>query len=225
MLSYKVVGHGENLVMLYGWGFNNCIFNNLISLYSKQYKITIIDLPGHNGAELYKCDIAIWETAILAVMPKNPIILAWSLGGLLAIKIASRIKIKKLILVATTPKFLNSYSWLYGNDNLEKFRNNFNLNPQKTFNSFLLMQGINNKYLKQIQNNNNRALSCGLDILLTTDLRQTLLSIDAQKIKVFLGKKDIIVPYIIKNWYQQHNITTKIIPTGHLPFYDFTNYL
>jgi pimeloyl-[acyl-carrier protein] methyl ester esterase len=39
-------------------------------------------------------------------LPNNPILLGWSLGGLLAINIANKIKISQLILLASTPKFI-----------------------------------------------------------------------------------------------------------------------
>jgi pimeloyl-ACP methyl ester carboxylesterase len=48
------VGQGQTLVLLHGWGFNSELFNTLIEQYKNQYRITVIDLPGHGRSDEVK---------------------------------------------------------------------------------------------------------------------------------------------------------------------------
>jgi pimeloyl-[acyl-carrier protein] methyl ester esterase len=41
------MGIGADLVLLHGWGFNSALFSHLVDDYKNQYRITLIDLPGH----------------------------------------------------------------------------------------------------------------------------------------------------------------------------------
>jgi carboxylesterase BioH (pimeloyl-CoA synthesis) len=99
MLYNSTIGIGPDLVLLHGWGFNSELFNNLIDRYKNQYRITMIDLPGHGRSDDVSGGLDEWCDEIIKNLPDNPILLGWSLGGLLAINIATKIKISKLILV------------------------------------------------------------------------------------------------------------------------------
>jgi pimeloyl-[acyl-carrier protein] methyl ester esterase len=72
-------------------------------------------------------------------LPNNPILLGWSLGGLLAINIANKIKVSALILVAATPKFVQTNDWVYGIDayNFHQFSDALSLNLSKGFKRFI----------------------------------------------------------------------------------------
>jgi len=51
MLYSSTTGTGPDLVLLHGWGFNSELFNDLIDRYKNQYRITMIDLPGHGRSD------------------------------------------------------------------------------------------------------------------------------------------------------------------------------
>ena len=117
MLYSHTTGTGPDLALLHGWGFNAELFNNLIDQYQDQYRITKIDLPGHGRSAEVAGGIDEWSNEIIKILPNNPILLGWSLGGLLAINIATKIKLSKLILVASTPI---SYKILIGSTALTR---------------------------------------------------------------------------------------------------------
>jgi pimeloyl-[acyl-carrier protein] methyl ester esterase len=83
----------------------------LIKRFSPQYRITLIDLPGHGRSANVDGGLNEWCNEIIKILPNNPILLGWSLGGLLAINIANKIKISQLILLASTPKFIKDNDW------------------------------------------------------------------------------------------------------------------
>ena len=225
MLYSNTQGIGADLVLLHGWGFNSELFNSLVDDYKDQYRITTIDLPGHGHSNEVEGGIEQWCDEIIKILPNNPILLGWSLGGLLAINIAKKIKISQLILLASTPKFIKDNSWSYGIDanNFEQFSNTLQLNLSKGLKHFVSLQTNNKAQLKSLNHSidalpaNSNALNQGLDILLNTDLRKQLkqLSIPVQ---VILGSRDTLVPADIVKWYDKQNISTVTLNTGHLPF-------
>ena len=99
MLWHKTIGDGPSLVLLHGWAFNSDIFQSLIDKYKANYRITVIDLPGHGRSRDIDGDIESWCNELTEIIPEQSILLGWSLGGLLSTYIASQIEISKLILV------------------------------------------------------------------------------------------------------------------------------
>jgi len=231
MLYSNTIGTGPDLVLLHGWGFNSELFNDLIDQYKNQYRITKIDLPGHGRSNDVEGGINEWCDEIIKKLPNNPILLGWSLGGLLAIKIATKIKISKLILVASTPKFVQSESWPYGIDehNFRQFSDSLQLNLSKGLKRFVSLQTQDKTRLRALNQSidefpaSTTALNQGLGIILTTDLVNEFKQLDIPT-KVILGDHDTLVPQQISNWYDKANIKMQVLNTGHLPFLhkDFT---
>jgi len=223
MINCKTYGKGKPLVLLHGFGFCGSIFTPLIDKYETQYKITTIDLPGH-GKSNNLIGIDNWVNEIAKIIPENSIILGWSLGGLLAIKLAKKTNAKKIILCASSPKFIRDEIWKFGIDknNFISFSNNINTNISKGLTRFVSLQGIEKNQIKELKiiiNNNIPTiigLNNALDILLNTDVRNEILEI--KNIEVFLGEKDTIVPKCIAIWYQKNNIKTTVLDSGHMPF-------
>lgn len=225
MLYSQTIGQGQHLVLLHGWGFNGELFNALIEQYQHQYQITKIDLPGHGRSDEIAGGIDEWCDEIIKILPKNPILLGWSLGGLLAINIAKKINLSKLILVAATPKFVQTEDWQYGidEDNFRQFSATLSLNLSKGLKRFISLQTNDKLQLKSLNQAidalpaTTDALRQGLDILLTTDLSYTFKQLTLP-IQVILGNQDTLVPIKIADWYKQQNISVTILDTGHLPF-------
>ncbi len=225
MLYSNTVGTGEDLILLHGWGFNSELFNTLIEQYKNQYRITVIDLPGHGRSGKVDGGLKQWCDEIIKILPNDPILLGWSLGGLLAINIAKKIKTSQLILLASTPKFIKDSNWNYGIDknNFEQFSNTLQLNLSKGLKRFISLQTDNKAQLKSLNLSIDTlpaahdALNKGLDILLNTDLRRQFKQLTIP-VQVILGNRDTLVPVDIIKWYKEQNISTTILNTGHLPF-------
>jgi len=226
MLYSSTYGTGEDLVLLHGWGFSGNIFDKFIEKYKDLYRITTIDLPGHGNSKSLD-SISSWSKEIAKIIPKNSILIGWSLGGLIAIDIASRVKLRKIILVASTPKFVQSEDWIYGinEKHFYDFHSSLSSNPQKTLKRFISLQVSSKdqyKYLEASIDNNkptDRGLNEGLDYLLKYDFRNLIEQI-ADITKVYLGEKDTLVPSSIKSWYEKKGIQVAILSGGHIPFLD-----
>jgi pimeloyl-[acyl-carrier protein] methyl ester esterase len=223
MLYSSTIGSGPDLVLLHGWGFNSDLFNDLVEKYKGKYCVTKIDLPGHGRSDDVDGGLNEWCDEIIKILPNNPILLGWSLGGLLAIKIATQVKISKLILIASTPKFVRSEDWPYGIDanNFQQFSDALQLNLSKGLKRFVSLQTQNKNQLKTLNQSidalpaSTIALNQGLEILLNTDLIREFEQLKVP-IKIILGERDTLIPIKISEWYKQQIPTT--LNTGHLPF-------
>jgi pimeloyl-[acyl-carrier protein] methyl ester esterase len=224
----------QNLVLIHGFGFGSYIFNELESKFHN-YNIITIDLPEHGGNEFVSDDLDDWVNNIKDKIPENAIILGWSLGGLLAIKLTQIVQVKKIILVASSPKFVNDSIWQYGipTNNFKMFSDNLNANIAKGLTRFVSLQGLEKTQIKQLKPQIEQnlpsilGLNNALKILQNTDLRKELLQIK-DKTQVILGNKDTIVPFEIYNWYQDNGFNIKVYNTGHIPFlvqnFNLTNF-
>jgi len=225
MLYSETIGTGPNLVMLHGWGFSSALFSRVIDKYKNQYQITLIDLPGHGRSDNVDGGIDEWCNEIINILPENPILLGWSLGGLIAINIASKSKISNLILVASTPNFIKSFNWEYGIDinNFKNFSESIQADISKGLKRFISLQTTQKSRLRELSNlideypASPSSLEQGLKLLYSTDVSNELkdLSIPIQAI---LGKNDVLVPKKLSYWYECQGIPVTIINTGHLPF-------
>ncbi len=225
MLYSKTIGTGEDLVLLHGWGFNSELFNALVERYKDKYRITLIDLPGHGRSDDVDGGLDEWCNEVIKKLPKNPILLGWSLGGLLAINIASKYPISKLILVAATPNFVQSKNWKFGidADNFKQFSNTLELNLSKGLKRFVSLQSKDKAQIKKLNHAidnypaSTQALSQGLEILLNSNLTNKLEDVNTP-ISVILGDHDTLVPHAISHWYANITSNIKLLDTGHLPF-------
>jgi len=225
MLYSNTIGSGNNIVMLHGWGLNSEVFGSLIDKHKDQYSITVVDLPGHGQSDDVDGGIEEWCDEIIKVLPSNPIIMGWSLGGLIAIRIATKINISKLVLVAATPKFVQSGYWKLGIDanSFNQFSESLHLDQSNCLKHFASLQTNDKSQLNKlnsfIENRPASAVSLeqGLKILLDTDLTQELTKL-VVPIKAILGSNDKLIPIEICDWFSSNNIATTVLNTGHLPF-------
>lgn len=226
MIWHKIYQNNKQpLVLLHGWGFSSDIFKPIINQLLQFYQVILIDLPGHGRSDEVEGGFDEWLDVIVPLIPKNANIAGWSLGGLLAVKLAKITQAKSLILLASTPCFIQHNNWQYGVDknNFIQFSNILNLNLSKGLKNFVHLQLSDKTQLSHIvQNINNypatiKALNQGLDILLKTDLRDDLVNL-ALPITAILGKRDTLINVKIMSWYYKNNINCVQLSGGHLPF-------
>lgn len=96
------------LVLLHGWGFNSRVWQHLMPDLAQHYTVVAIDLPRMG---VCKDGTLFLEQVIKVLLPKLPAqatYLGWSLGGMVAIRLAALFpkRVRKLILVAVMPRFL-----------------------------------------------------------------------------------------------------------------------
>ena len=227
MLWHKTIGDGPSLVLLHGWAFNRDIFQSLIDKYKANYRITVIDLPGHGRSRDIDGNIESWCNELTKIIPEQSILLGWSLGGLLSTYIASQIEISKLILVAATPCLINNENWNYGisSEVFDQFAINLKNDSTKSLKRFVSLQSKDKSQLQELYKSiqkypaSHSALNTGLEIIINSDLRDIYKDIAVPKTTI-LGSLDTLVPVKIKEWYEAVGSQTSIIRSGHLPFID-----
>lgn len=177
-----------------GWGFSSSIFN---SLNSNHLAITGLD---YIDAAIINLE---YITKHLAdSIPDHSVILGWSFGGLIAIKLASLYpnKVKKLILISSQPKLLSDEDWLgIEANNADRFSNEFNENTENQIEHFIKLVNFPNrnidtkKILKDyfLQHNKEKLLKW-LHLLFNADLRQDYQSLTMNILHI-INKEDAVI--------------------------------
>jgi pimeloyl-[acyl-carrier protein] methyl ester esterase len=201
-------GQGPDLVLLHGWGMHSGVWQRVALKLSETFRVTLIDLPGFGRSPVLSDDsVSSIIKHILEVAPLKATWIGWSLGGLIATKIASNFpeRVTKLICVASSPKFLQEANWPgLAADVLEKFANQLHHDYEGTLNRFLLLQFhglvVEKDMMQWLQSNlfkygkpTLHTLTTGLLMLNTLDCRNEIKNI-ACPIEYILGRLDTLVP-------------------------------
>ena len=232
----EVAGRGPNLTLLHGWGLNGAVWNGVRDALAQRYTLHIVDLPGHglsNGAAT--ATITEMADAVAEAMPPRSHLLGWSLGGLVAQDLARRhaARIDRLVLVATTPSFLQRDGWPHAVQPavLADFGRRLSGNYAATIKSFLALQVLSTPNVRDAVNTlqqaitsrgtpNLAALAAALDILRTTDLREHAATLP-QAALVIQGDHDALTPEPAAGWLAERmpNARYAMIPhAAHAPF-------
>lgn len=131
----------NNILLIHGWGVTHDVFNDLI-IKLPGYKFITPDLPGYGNTN-FSGNFNINNIADDLINnideEKFPIhLIAWSMGGLIAIIIAAKYpsKIKTLTLVSTFARYLKDSNYPCGVD------------ADKLENLYKLLDGEYEKYIK-----------------------------------------------------------------------------
>ncbi|XBC37627.1 MAG: pimeloyl-ACP methyl ester esterase BioH [Buchnera aphidicola (Meitanaphis microgallis)] len=209
---WNTIGTGKvHLVLIHGWGFNSKIWNTLLSELNTNFTIHLVDLPGFgkNNA-LQFMNLKNTAKLLAQYIPKNAILLGWSMGGLIISKMALSYpeKIKGLISVSSSPCFLIRPNWPgISKNTLLKFYCQLVKNYEKTIENFIRIQTINSKYLNKDTNILKKivlsqpkprmsTLKKGLELLYSSDLRKEITKIKIPFLRIY-GSLDALVPKTI----------------------------
>lgn len=119
-LYTEVRGNGPTLVLLHGWGLNVRVWDGLVGQLSDRFRMVTVDLPGHgrsgwlpDRSSLEQQAAQVRET--VAAIAAEYFLLGWSLGGQIALQLAAgSTAIRRLVLIATTPRLIASPDWPHG---------------------------------------------------------------------------------------------------------------
>lgn len=225
------------LVLLHGWGMHSLVWDHIMPGLLACRPVIVIDLPGMGRSPLpggdYTLDFLVDQ--VLAVAPPNAVWLGWSLGGMVAARLAERFpqRVAGVITVATNPRFVIDHDWPHAVPEtvLSHFRSLFAEDWQGTLIRFLALQCKDSvtmkddiRLLKDIVFHHGlpatKALRCGLQILQEVDLRESYRQIQAPVLHI-LGERDNVVPVAVRDALQVLQPTARIavIPeVAHLPF-------
>ena len=230
-------GRGEPLLMIHGCGVNSEIWVSLVDELKLFASVYLIDLPGMGGSSSispYTLDNIAKE--IKANVPiKKFNILGWSLGGQVAMSLAIRMPefVEKLILMSTTPCFVEKKDWPYGVN--KQFFSNFELETKQNLNNTLLkffliqtrdindsknvMRFLKNTFI-EIRDDNKSSMQSALNVLKETDLRNEVKKIDKPTL-IITGDKDRLTSLKASIWLYEKIKRAKLKEikcANHMPF-------
>lgn len=183
----------EKIVLLHGWGFNRFIWDPILPQLQADFEPIALDLPPYELPQMLE-----W---LSQNTPQQAIYLGWSLGGLIAMAMCAAFpqRVKKLISVAASPRFLKTENWPgIEEEKLDQFAAQFYKNPTEWSQKFISSQlgSLDCKELNLSQFLNSpppdiKTLESGLRILKNTDLRASLHDVPQKKLFLF-GRLDRI---------------------------------
>jgi pimeloyl-[acyl-carrier protein] methyl ester esterase len=232
----EIVGQGQQLVMIHGWGMHNGVWQSLIKRLSAKYMLYLVDLPGMgNSRPVEPYHLYNLADEVAEVIPGVSDVLGWSLGGLVAQRIALNQpdRIRRLILVGSTPKFVSSADWFAGVDpaNFAAFAEQVNHDYKATIMQFLTLQCMKasdaRSTIKQLRQSfetkptpTQTTLQRALHILLESDLRAEIASIRKPTLLIH-GDRDTLAPVQAAHWMMQQlpvGFLRVISGAAHAPF-------
>jgi pimeloyl-[acyl-carrier protein] methyl ester esterase len=130
-LYTEVSGSGPALVLLHGWGLNVRVWDGLAAALRDRFRIIAVDLPGHGRSAWLPERSSLAEQAAqvhetIAAIASEYSLLGWSLGGQIALQLAaeqhaasarhaaSTATVKRLVLIAATPRLPAGPDWPHG---------------------------------------------------------------------------------------------------------------
>lgn len=210
-LNVETTGNGPSLVMLHGWGANNGVWAGVRKELARYFTLHLFDLPGHGQSEFsinVMRDMSSLAAEIAGYIDEPALWLGWSLGGMAALAAAQNNpdKVKALVTVASSPRFLKSDDWPHAVELfvLSEFAGQVQGNTRKALQRFIALQTRGSdtqrddaRVLREslLEDNmpNQEALAAGLDLLRDTDLRAGLTDIRCP-VMVVAGERDTLQP-------------------------------
>ena len=183
-------GEGPNVVLLSGWAMTRYCWHQLIPVLEKHYKTIRVDLPGHGDGcgscfSFSRMDELITELSDLCEAGATWI--GWSLGGLLAQRVAQIYphKVKRLICVGSAACFLQKNDWSEGisEENFKQFLKIFEADNSIALEQFLTLQVVDSENANEtfrilklllVNNYEPRELIAALELLRSQDMRKAI---------------------------------------------------
>ncbi|HAS0882259.1 TPA: pimeloyl-ACP methyl ester esterase BioH [Enterobacter roggenkampii] len=235
-LWWQTVGTGNcHLVLLHGWGLNAEVWRCVSEELASQFTLHLVDLPGYGRSRGFGA-MSLDEMAqqVLDAAPQNAVWLGWSLGGLVASKIAldNPGRVSALVTVASSPCFSAQDAWPgIKSEVLAGFQQQLSDDFQRTVERFLALQTMGTETARQdartlkqtvlsLPMPDVEVLNGGLEILKTIDLREPLASLALPHLRMY-GYLDglvprKVVPLLDNLWPESQSMV--VAKAAHAPF-------
>lgn len=209
-LHVGIEGSGPDLVLLHGWGLNAGIWDGVAASLAESYRLHRIDLPGHGRSEWSpQCStLDDFTRAVAPYVPRHATVLGWSLGGMIALRLASLApeRIAGMVLISTTPRFVTASDWkpAMTPQVLANFGVRLRDDYRATIQDFLALQVRGDERelssLRELRHKlvsgglpDQQALEAGLGVLAAADLRSSLAKVGVRSL-VVAGEYDRVTP-------------------------------
>lgn len=219
--------------LIHGWGMRPQIWHALRDTLEPACKVATPALPGHDDTPTPSP--ADWLATLAGQLPDAGTVLGWSLGGQLAMQLALDYpeKVARLVLVATTPCFVQQPDWPHALDatTVRQFNDDFAAHPAQIAKRFVALQAMGepdrrgvtkvlNGALAPLEATHLPALAHGLGLLSALDLRARVPAIECP-VRIFHGSRDALMPVAAAHWLADHMPCarlTEFTDAGHAPF-------
>lgn len=203
-------GTGPPLVLLHGFAMHSGLFAPIMPALSRDHRVHAVDLPGHGGSTpIDDGGLPSIVDAIDGSIDEGQLdVLGWSLGGEIALawSLARPSRIRRLVLVATTPSFVVREGWPHAitAETLLRFGDELRVSYRLTLTRFLALQvhgseagratlAALHELLYERGEPSKEALDAAIEMLRIVDLRPNLSRIRTPAL-VVAGDRDTLVP-------------------------------
>ena len=219
------------LVMLHGWGSRSEVWQALVECLPESLGVLWLDLPGFGDNPVLTLDSFCEQFE--QVVPDNAVLLGWSLGGMLAVRLAAQSnKLAGIITIGANACFVAKDSWPQAMtcETFDQFVANFREDSGATYNRFLMLQSQGDKRRKRVmqqlkavnpmpESEQYDGWLRGLNWLGEWDNRALLGALIVPQLHIF-GQGDQLVPSAcaqdIRNLNSQASVTV-LGGVGHVP--------
>jgi pimeloyl-[acyl-carrier protein] methyl ester esterase len=235
-LHVEQLGDGPDLVLLHGWGLHGGVWHSLAARLAGSFRLHLVDLPGHGHSRnvLFE-DLDAAVDAVAGCAPECACICGWSLGGLVALRLATRhpSRVATLALVSTTPCFVQRPGWQHAmrRQSLEDFALGLRTDPAKTIRAFVNLNALGGPQARDRMRElaallvergapSAESLRAGLAVLHDADLRDEVSGID-RPATVIHGGRDVLAPPAAGRWLAGRLPRARLVEiadAAHLPF-------
>ncbi|HEX5804146.1 MAG TPA: alpha/beta fold hydrolase [Azospira sp.] len=217
-LAVSTGGHaaGPDLALVHGWGLGSGAWNGVADALGERFRVHRVSLPGYDGGADDGGDFARTALTLADAFPPGTTLCGWSLGGMLALAAAAARPghFARLVLVGTTPKFVQAADWRCAQvpDNHATFTAAVAKNAAATLTRFVMLfnQGDDKaravvRALTPLLADNAAGLppapvlAKGLDWLRDVDLRAAVPGIATPTLVVH-GDGDPLMPFAAGEW-------------------------
>jgi len=218
LLTIDSYGDGAELILIHGFGWNSTIWQPILEPLCLHHRVHVVQLPKILD------DLKKLAAAIADKCPNPATWLGWSIGGLIALQAAADYpnQVKKLILVASSPCFMEKNNWPgITQPALEQMQCNLQTNKLQAIKKFVQLQTNGNYPLTQALNvptYHSDYDQSGLTLLKNSDLTRLIEHIRCPILGIF-GKKDRLVPQALSTLLAQY-MDIQLFDSAHLPFYE-----
>lgn len=235
-LHVERLGSGAPLLLIHGWGMHGGVWSDVAQKLAEDFEVMCVDLPGNGAsAALAQTGLDSLVEALSAQFDQPLNVCGWSLGGQVAQHWAAREpdKVRRLILVASTPCFAARGDWLFGmaQEVLEKFAAELEANHAATLRRFIALQLRGSEKERELLTlmrerlfsrgePDMEALRGGLAILRDADQRAELASI-MQPTLVIAGERDKLTPPDASRYMAETMPAARLVEVAgaaHAPF-------
>ena len=235
-LGVTRVGDGPPLALVHGWGFAAPALHGLAGALAATRTVELVDLPGHGASRgiPMPSDLPGLADLLDATLPETRDWAGWSLGGLACLQLALTRpgRVRRLALVAATPRFTTSTTWTCAMpaDEFAAFAAALEAEPATTLNRFAALVARGNddartalrmlrEALADARHPDPEALASGLALLAESDLTQA--TPPALPTLWLLGREDALIPSaalaeVVAAWPAAEVVLLE--GTGHAPF-------